>query len=870
MKIFESIGREREQRRDPRLTAINFVADAVNRSLDLREIADNALDAILAVMHLDAAALYHWDTSLVGLRLFAHRGVSESFARQARTVTKGADLDVDKALEGEIRVAQDFRPTNRLFRGETARAGFRRCVLAPIRIRANVLAVLVLGVYREREFPRADIDLVEVFTNQIGNALAQAQLQSDLRASEEQYRTMVENSDDAIYITGADAVPRFSNSAFHRIFGFTTEELAARGILERIHPDDHIAYQTALARLLQGMPVHNMEYRFCRKDGEWIYLQCNASVYSREGDRVNELQFVVREVTEARQRQQQLLRRNRQLSALTLLAEVANSSLKIEEIARNTLEVALETTGMDGACIHLASNDRTKLNLYQHISLPADIVIQLREQDWGQGIFGMVAASGEPATIGNLTTKQKIGHLPLAQAGYRSVIVVPVRVRGAVLGTLGLISRHVIESTTEPADMVTAMGNQLGIALSNARLYEAQVQENEKLNALVDISSGSAQRLELSPLLGRILDRAAKLLRADAAYLVRYDAANDEATVVSATAEFTQLIGSRFPASQGLLGQIRGHRQGSIFSRQEVARLGYSPILKQADIRSLLFVPLVSRDQLIGGLGLTRWEGSSQEFAPSDLELLEAFANRAAVAIDNAQLFHDLAEKNRLLELLVEEAHHRIKNNLQMVSGLLQLQVAASPDELSSQHLRAAITRIHAIAQVHNLLSCDMPEKVNAQTIISTIAHGLVSHAISAAGKTDVHFEVERIWLSSEQAVALALIVNELISNSIEHGHPGDGGPVRVRVKCVQQAQQVKLSYWDNGGGLAEKDWRQLAGQGLNIIHQLAQVNLRGKLQLQNVDCGLNAELVFHVAVDDDSVEWMEEKVAVLSAQSHS
>ena len=73
------------------------------------------------------------------------------------------------------------------------------------------------------------------------------------------------------------------------------------------------------------------------------------------------------------------------------------------------------------------------------------------------------------------------------------------------------------------------------------------------------------------------------------------------------------------------------------------------------------------------------------------------------MAIDNAQLLKDLGRKNRLLQLLIEEAHHRIKNNLQMISGLLQLEADKAQVDSSREFLRTAITRIQAIAQVHNL-----------------------------------------------------------------------------------------------------------------------------------------------------------------------
>ena len=835
--------------RDPRLTAINFVSDAVNRSLDLKEIADNALDAILAVMKLDAGSVYIWQDADQALHIFAWRGVNEAFARQVAVLRKGTE-NIDAVLNGETRVIEDFTvsPPN-LPSKILAHAGFQSGVLVPIRAHGFVMGMLGLGTYRVRRFDEADVDLIEVVSNQIGNAMVHAQLESDLRASEEEHRALVENSDDAIYITDITGRPRYANNAFTRICGYALYEVVRTDLLGYVHTEDVERVRRAFNALLRGEAIRNVEYRFRRKDGAWIDLQSSGNVFSRVGGRVREVQFTVRDITQARQRQQQLLRRNRQLAALTTLAEVANSSLNIEEIARNTLKVALESTGMGGGVIHLADSKRQQLHLYVQAGLPEEMVKQIRVLKWGEGMPGAVAASGQPVVLGDMTSQTPPVPSLSFPHGFRATIVVPVKAKGELLGTLGLVNREDVEFPPEVVEMVMAMGNQLGIAVANARLYETQLRENEKLTALVDISSGSAQQLELEPLLQRILQRAAALLRADAAYISHYDATAEQAEIVAASANFAELTGMRYPATQGLFGQIRPSRQGRIFTREEVKEHGYSPALRESDVRSALVVPLISRNELIGTLNLTRHGEKATEFTQANLDLIEAFASRAAVAIDNAQLLKDLGRKNNLLQLLIEEAHHRIKNNLQMVSGLLQLEADMSQVDGSKEFLQTAITRIQAIAQVHNLLSEEMPEKVDAHALITTIIQTLVSSAPATNGTPEVTVEVEHLWLGADQAVPLALIVSELVSNSFVHGQSPPGQRLRTEIQCRRQNGHVQLVVRDNGGGFPPgKDWREFEGQGMNIVAQLAQVNLRGHLQIETLDGGVRAQLRFEVA----------------------
>jgi PAS domain S-box-containing protein len=818
MKLFDPNAPAQRPTRDARFTAINFVGDAINRTLDLREIADNALHAMTAVTKLDAGAIYIWDDDEQVLKLYAYRGLAEAFARQFGRLKKGLDRDIDAVLAGQTRQMDDLAVGTGLFRDDV-RAGFRAAVVAPVRTQGFVVGMLLLGSYRRRDFEPEDIELIEVVANQLGNAMVHAQLEADLRASEEQYRSLVENSDDAIFIAGPDARPRYGNSAFERILGYKPGELAALDPYERIHPEEVEAFRGAINRLMDGQSVHNLEYRFCRKDGAWIVLQCSASVFARDGAQVEEFQFVVREVTDERRRQQQLVRRNRQLAALTMLAAVANSSLKIEEIARNTLQVALESTGFEAGAVHLADEAPRRLRMYVQVGLPAEMA-------GDEPLVAAVAATGE------VKVQMDAAALP---GGFQSLVVVPVKTRGAVLGTLGLWSRRRTELGPESIEMMTAMGNQLGIAIANARLYEAQLRENDKLAALLEISGGGAQSLELEPLLERILHKSATLLQADAAYVVRH--VGDQAEVVAATEGLRGLIGAQFPIAAGLSGQVSRARPGRIFNQAEVRQHGFSPILRQANARSVLLTALIARGEVIGALALLREASAGADFSAADLELMGAFASRAAVAIDSAQLLKDLSKKNELLELLIEEAHHRIKNNLQMISGLLQLEAIESPA------MSTAISRIQAIAKVHNLLSRDMPDRVDAQPLITTILETLAGASVR---RPAVQLELSQVWLTPDHAVALALIVNELASNSAIHGKPPAGEPLRLHVTSRQVGHEVIVTVADNGGGLpADYDWQKSSRQGMNILRQLAQINLRGRLTMANANGGLRAELTF-------------------------
>lgn len=324
----------------------------------------------------------------------------------------------------------------------------------------------------------------------------------------------------------------------------------------------------------------------------------------------------------------------------------------------------------------------------------------------------------------------------------------------------------------------------------------------------------------------------------------------------------------RWHAGEGTLRLFAARGVSEAFTRQVmVIRRGEDPVVDAvlageaqvktdfavaqatAGFRSALLCPIRASGEVMGMLAIGSYRG--RRFEREAVELTEVVASQIGIAITKAELLDDLARKNQLLELLVEEAHHRIKNNLQMVSGLLQLDLIEAGDGPCGTRLQHAIAQIQAIAQVHNLLSEEMPEKVDAHALITAItaasARSVPDQAL--APRLDVS-AVEHVWLGADQAVALALVVNELVANALLHGQPPTGEALRVAVECRQQDGRVHVVVTDNGGGLPTASASN-AGQGMNIVAQLVEVNLRGRLQYRNDGGGLRAELEFGGATLD-------------------
>jgi two-component sensor histidine kinase len=208
------------------------------------------------------------------------------------------------------------------------------------------------------------------------------------------------------------------------------------------------------------------------------------------------------------------------------------------------------------------------------------------------------------------------------------------------------------------------------------------------------------------------------------------------------------------------------------------------------------------------------------------VNLLQTLANHAAIAIENAKLM--------VRSAIIQEMHHRVKNSLQTVASLLRLQLHHHGVESVEEVLHESINRIVSIAAVHDLLSKEELDQVNirhvAETIMTLTGQSLLQprhHIRTSVGGSDV-------LLPSNKAASVALILNELIQNAIEHGFQTrtEG---HLTVTLSEHDSQVQIEVVNDGTPLpAHFDPRQSHSLGLQIVESLAREDLGGRFTLES------------------------------------
>lgn len=208
----------------------------------------------------------------------------------------------------------------------------------------------------------------------------------------------------------------------------------------------------------------------------------------------------------------------------------------------------------------------------------------------------------------------------------------------------------------------------------------------------------------------------------------------------------------------------------------------------------------------------------------------------------------ELRRRDRALltkDATIREIHHRVKNNLQSVSALLRLQSRRVEDEYSRLALEEAVRRIGSIALVHETLSNSARDSISFDEVISKIVKNSVELS-PRPGEVSINYLGEIGSIPAILATPLALIITELIQNSLEHGLSEFGSKVDVLVK--REDREVKVVVKDDGSGLPDGfNVKENSNLGLEIVRTLTENELSGTLSFKNAQPGTEVSVTFRV-----------------------
>ncbi len=267
--------------------------------------------------------------------------------------------------------------------------------------------------------------------------------------------------------------------------------------------------------------------------------------------------------------------------------------------------------------------------------------------------------------------------------------------------------------------------------------------------------------------------------------------------------------------------------------REKLTNVKLSTLLKDFHGEALETEPVIN-------LLIKRYSGIGGTLQTTSFDLSEN--NRIHVLRDISEL--SLKEKEiKVKGALVKEIHHRVKNNLNAVAALLRMQLRRSNDNAVKEAFQQAILRLDSITLVHEFLAqTDNVQIVAVGKMIKDIVRNL-QHALTT-DETKINVSIncpDNLFFNSEQAVSVALIINELVSNCYEHGFKGLSlGEILIDIYSNEN-NHLNMTIKDNGIGMPGSfSLENPSGLGWHIISTLVKEDLNGKIDVQSPISGSN------------------------------
>ncbi|KOP80739.1 hypothetical protein AMS59_05065 [Lysinibacillus sp. FJAT-14745] len=294
----------------------------------------------------------------------------------------------------------------------------------------------------------------------------------------------------------------------------------------------------------------------------------------------------------------------------------------------------------------------------------------------------------------------------------------------------------------------------------------------------------------------------------------------------------------------------------SLYKKSMLGKIAYE------DMEPGVLFSLKTGKPIFGSRGITEERGIMQQ---DIVPINDQYGETIAVLIKERDISQEVQNERNIERLMkatnsedeqrvfqaivVQEIHHRVKNNLQVISSLLRLQMQRTHSEEVAEVFHDSISRISSMALVHDYLAQRGIEEADIKLLIQQITTLLVSSSIIPGQHITVSVEGNSVFCPSDQATAIALIVNELVQNSIKHAFPFPSQNCgKIDINLRRRKQMITITVTDDGCGAGDSfSLGDLSSLGLHLVEMLVEERLQGVLSFPLSDKGTKVSITFPI-----------------------
>ncbi|HEY9646610.1 MAG TPA: PAS domain-containing protein [Chroococcidiopsis sp.] len=722
------------------------------------------------------------------------------------------------------------------------------------------------------------------------------QAEAELYRREQEFRALSENSPDLIARYDRELRHRYVNPVIEKVTGLPPQVFLGKTNQESGLPDAQAElWNQALEQVFATGQPQQIEFEFPSIDGI-RYYQCRCVPEFAPSGGVTAVISISRDITEQKQAEQALRQRVAQEQGFNRVMQSIRQSLDLNRIfATATAEIAQLLCAECARVVRYwpERNCWVVIDEYrQHPDFPSAVGLEIADANnfIAERLKGL-----EVVQISNAKAIDDAANYQLAQLTPGAWLLVPLVVEQLVWGNLAILTAQVNHIwTKEQIELTQAVADQLAIAIQQSQLYQKTQQQAQREQSLNRVVQTIHQSLDLSTILASATREVTQLLPIEQASIVQY---LPEQQCWKHVAVYRESADS--PDGLGLEIPDQGNPFAERLKRLEVVQINDSRDIQDDINRNLakdapgawLLVPVVVNGSLWGSFSMRT---NQPNFAWHDehVTLIRVLADQLAIAILQSNLYRqanlDLAERQRAeaalqelnqelekrvqkrtaqlelinhqlkveimerrqaaiqlhaslkeKEVLLKEIHHRVKNNLQIVSSLLSLQASSIQDPQILEPFRESQRRVKTMALIHeHLYRSDNLAKIPFSKYVHSLAADLFQSYIPIGSTIQLHTQIDPVELEVDVAIPCGLIINELVSNAIKYAFkyafPSEhSGQIKIWFRTDPATQSFILGVEDNGVGIPESlDVYNTHSLGLQVVCELTE-QLRGTLLLE-------------------------------------